>query len=102
MLAVMEYLDNDKAKLKECARLLRPGGGLLIIVPSWYAKPAPEFMSYRPNLVNPAEIRYHKRYCNKEALGALVRRVGGLQMQDHAYLQWKFNNKVFVYRTSEG
>jgi len=42
MFAVME---NDDAILKECARLLRPGGGLLITVPSWYAKPVLEFLS---------------------------------------------------------
>lgn len=95
MLAVMEHLENDEAILKECARLLRPGGGLLITVPSWYAKPVLEFLSYKLNLINPAEIRDHKRYYNKEDLVALVGGIDRLQLKNHAYFQWRFNNKIF-------
>ena len=97
MLAVMEHLDNDEAILEECARLLKPGGGLLITVPSWYAKPVLEFLSYKLNLINPTEIRDHKRYYNKEDLVALVDKVPSLQIREHAYFQWKFNNKVYIH-----
>jgi 2-polyprenyl-3-methyl-5-hydroxy-6-metoxy-1,4-benzoquinol methylase len=100
MLAVMEHLDNDEAILKECARLLRPGGGLLITVPSWYAKPVLELLSYRLNLINPDEISDHKHYYNKEDLVALVDKVPSLQLREHAYFQWRFNNRVFCRRTT--
>lgn len=95
MLAVMEHLENDEAILKECARLLRPGGGLLITVPSWYAKPVLEFLSYKLKLINPAEIRDHKRYYNKEDLITLISSIDGLQIQNHAYFQWRFNSRIF-------
>jgi 2-polyprenyl-3-methyl-5-hydroxy-6-metoxy-1,4-benzoquinol methylase len=98
MLAVMEHLENDEAILKECVRLLRTGGGLLITVPSWYAKPVLEFLSYKLNLINPAEIRDHKRYYNKEDLVALVASIDGLQLQNHAYFQWRFNNRLVLYK----
>jgi len=96
MLAVMEHLENDEAILKECARLLRPSGGLLITVPSWYAKPVLEFLSYKLNLINTSEIRDHKRYYNKEDLVALVDRVEGLQIKNHVYFQWRFNNRLYI------
>ena len=96
MLAVMEHLEDDEAILKECVRLLRPGGGLFVTVPSWYAKPVLEFLSYKLNLINPAEIRDHKRYYNKEDLISLVGRVDGLSMRHHSYFQWRFNNRVFL------
>ena len=96
MLAVMEHLENDENILRECARLLRPGGGLLITVPSWYAKPVLEFLSYRMNLINPEEIKDHKRYYNREDLMSLVEGVVGLRAAEHRYFQWKFNNRLFV------
>jgi len=99
MLAVMEHLENDEAILKECARLLRPGGGLLITVPSWYAKPVLEFLSYKLNLINPAEIKDHKRYYNREDLLRLLGRVAGLRIKEHSYFQLRFNNRLFCHRS---
>ncbi len=99
MLAVMEHLENDEAILAECARLLRPGGGLLITVPSWYAKPVLEFLSFRLKIINPEEIKDHKRYYNREDLAALIGRVDGLELQKHSYFQWRFNNQIFVQAT---
>jgi 2-polyprenyl-3-methyl-5-hydroxy-6-metoxy-1,4-benzoquinol methylase len=100
MLAVMEHLENDEAVLRECARLLRPGGGLLITVPSWYAKPLLEFLSYRLNLINPAEIRDHKRYYDREELADLAGTIENLEVKEHAYFQWRFNNRLFCQRLS--
>ena len=95
MLAVMEHLEDDEAMLKECSRLLRPGGGLFITVPSWYAKPVLEFLSYKLNLINPDEIRDHKRYYDRQDLFSLIERVDGLNLQNHVYFQWRFNNRIF-------
>lgn len=98
MLAVMEHLENDEAILKECARLLKPGGGLLITVPSWYAKPILEFLSFKLKLINPSEILDHKRYYNREDLIRITDKVNELQIKDHIYFQWRFNNRLFCQR----
>ena len=95
MLAVIEHLENDESILKECARLLRPGGGLLITAPSCYAKPVLEFLSFKLNLINPFEIRDHKRYYNKKDLLALINKIDGLVFSQHSYFQWRFNNMLF-------
>ena len=98
MLAVMEHLENDEAILKECARLLKPGGGLLITVPSWYAKPVLEFLSFKLKLINPYEILDHKRYYNREDLIRITDKVNELQIKEHIYFQWRFNNRLFCQR----
>jgi len=99
MLAVMEHLDNDQSILSECVRLLRPGGGILITVPSWRAKPVLEFLSYRMNLVNPSEIRDHKRYYNRRDLYDLFSSfTENLEIISHSYFQFGFNNCIFLRR----
>lgn len=98
MLAVMEHLENDEAILKECARLLKPGGGLLITVPSWYAKPVLEFLSFKLKLINPSEILDHKRYYNREDLIRITDKVNELQIKEHIYFQWRFNNRLFCQK----
>jgi 2-polyprenyl-3-methyl-5-hydroxy-6-metoxy-1,4-benzoquinol methylase len=98
MLAVMEHLENDRAILEECARLLRPGGGILITVPSWYAKPVLEFLAFRLHLVNPEEIKDHKRYYNRSELHRLIDSVDELEISEHSYFQWRFNNLLFCVR----
>lgn len=92
MLAVMEHLENDVAILQECARLLRPGGAVLITVPSWYAKPVLEFLSFKLNIINPDEIADHKRYYNRRDICRLGEVVDGLTLERHRYFQGLFNN----------
>lgn len=99
MLAVLEHLENDYLILEECARLLVPGGGLLITVPSRYAKHVLEFLAYKLRLINSDEIRDHKRYYNKQDVVSLVERVHGLNLQEHVYFQLGFNNRIFIKAT---
>ena len=98
MLAVLEHLDHPGDILKECARILRPGGGLFLTVPSWYAKPVLEFLAFKVGIVNPDEILDHKRYFNREDLYALFESTDGLDIEEHAYFQWRFNNRLFARR----
>jgi 2-polyprenyl-3-methyl-5-hydroxy-6-metoxy-1,4-benzoquinol methylase len=100
MLAVLEHIENDLDILKECARLLRPGGGLLITVPSWYAKPILEFLAYRLHVVNANEIRDHKRYYNRLDIEKLVKNVSPLTCVEHRYFQFGCNNRVFVRKNA--
>lgn len=99
MLAVLEHLEHPEAILKEIARLLRPGGGLLLTVPSWYAKPVLEFLAFRMGVVNPEEIRDHKRYFNRGDLLDIVDATPGLRVVKHEYFQWRFNNFLFAVRS---
>ena len=99
MLAVLEHLDHPGDILRECARVLRPGGGLFLTVPSWYAKPVLEFLAFRVGIVNPVEIRDHKQYFNREDLYTLFDATAGLELQEHAYFQWRFNNRAFAIRS---
>lgn len=96
MLAVLEHLQYPKEILNECSRLLRPGGGLLITVPSKYAKPVLEFLAFKVGIVNPDEIRDHKQYFNREDLFAIFKGIPSLKIIEHKYFQWRFNNKLFA------
>ena len=98
ILAVLEHLQHPEAILKEIKRLLRPGGGLLLTVPSWYAKPVLEFLAYRVGIINSEEIRDHKRYFNREDLFGLIGATPGLEVVRHEYFQWRFNNLMFAVR----
>ena len=99
MLAVLEHLESEDAIIRECSRLLRPGGGLLITVPTWHAKPVLEFLSFRLNLVNRHEILDHKRYYNRYDLIQLFNTYNEkLEIKTHRYFQFGFNNLIFLIR----
>lgn len=100
MLAVLEHLEHPGAIILECARLLRPGGGLLITAPSWYAKPVLEFMSFRLGIISPEEIADHKRYFNRDDLFDLFQHQPDLKIIEHRYFQWRFNNHVFAVKNN--
>jgi SAM-dependent methyltransferase len=94
MLAVLEHLDNPMAILAEISRVLRPGGRLLLTVPSWYAKPVLEFLAFRIGIVNADEIRDHKRYYSRAELFSLFVDIRGLTIESHVYFQGVFNNRL--------
>lgn len=98
MLAVMEHLDQPLSILRECARVLRPGGGILLTVPSWQAKPVLEFLAFRLGIVSPEEIRDHKRYFNRADLYRLFDQVDSLEISKHQYFQLGFNNQLFALK----
>jgi 2-polyprenyl-3-methyl-5-hydroxy-6-metoxy-1,4-benzoquinol methylase len=98
MLAVLEHLEYPREILSECSRLLRPGGGLLLTVPSKYAKPVLEFLAFKVGIVNRDEIMDHKQYFNREDLIALFKDIPSLRIVEHEYFQWRFNNKLFVVK----
>ncbi len=96
LLAVLEHLENEEAILQECSRVLKPNGGLLITVPSWNAKPILEFLSFRLGIVNPVEIRDHKRYYDKSDLYTLFEKLDHLKIEKHKYFQLGCNNLLFA------
>jgi len=98
MLAVLEHINDEVKILNECKRVLQPGGGILITVPSWRAKPILEFLSFNLGLINKSEIEDHKRYYNREDLLQLINKIDGLRLIEHRYFQFGMNNCVFLVK----
>jgi hypothetical protein len=78
---------------------LKPGGQLVLTVPSFAAKPVLEFLAFRVGIVSEAEIRDHKRYYDRWSLQQLFAG-SGLVIDVHRYFQLGMNN--FVVATREG
>jgi 2-polyprenyl-3-methyl-5-hydroxy-6-metoxy-1,4-benzoquinol methylase len=93
MLAVLEHLSRPRAVIVEIFRILKPGGRLVLTVPSNAAKPVLEFLAFRLGIVSAAEIRDHKCYYNKDLLRQVLSNTG-LVMEDHRYFQLGMNNFV--------
>lgn len=91
MLAVLEHLEHPKAILLEIYRVLRPGGKLVLTVPSKAAQPVLEFLAFRLGVVSRTEISDHKNYYDRESLTALLEEVG-LMVATHRYFQFWMNN----------
>jgi 2-polyprenyl-3-methyl-5-hydroxy-6-metoxy-1,4-benzoquinol methylase len=91
MLAVLEHLSHPGAVIAEVFRILKPGGRLVLTVPSTAAKPVLEFLAFRLGIVSAAEIRDHKCYYNRRLLHQLLAQ-SGLVMEAHHYFQLGMNN----------
>jgi 2-polyprenyl-3-methyl-5-hydroxy-6-metoxy-1,4-benzoquinol methylase len=97
LLAVLEHLAEPRAMVGEIARVLRPGGELVMTVPSVAARPVLEFLAYRLHIVSEAEIRDHKQYYSRRRLQALLQG-SGLRIEQHRYFQLGMNNLLVAAR----
>jgi 2-polyprenyl-3-methyl-5-hydroxy-6-metoxy-1,4-benzoquinol methylase len=93
MLAVLEHLDKPFEILREIERVLKPGGKLLVTVPSRIAQPMLELLSYKLKIIDETEIKDHKRYYNYSDLKALFSKTG-LRIDHHGYFQMGMNNML--------
>ena len=93
MLAVLEHLSHPREMVGEISRVLKPGGRLILTVPSKAAKPVLEFMAYRLGIVSEAEIRDHKCYYDRKSLTALFANTV-LDIERHRYFQFGMNNHL--------
>lgn len=91
MLAVLEHLEQPEAILREIHRVLRPGGQLVLTVPSKAAKPVLEFLAFRLGIVSRDEIADHKVYYNRKSLKELFN-LTGFSLRRHRYFQLGMNN----------
>jgi ubiquinone/menaquinone biosynthesis C-methylase UbiE len=98
MLAVLEHLDDEQPILQEIYRVLKPNGRLILTVPSVWAKPVLEFLSYRLKLVDEAEIRDHKRYYHRSRLRQVLIHEARFRSFNHRYFQLGMNNFCTVIK----
>ena len=76
MIAILEHLDNPLSILQEAKRVLKPGGVIIITVPTKASKPVLEFMAFYLHIIDEPAIRGHKRYYSKKDLGVLLETAG--------------------------
>ena len=76
LISVLEHLADPRFALHASARLLRPGGILLINVPTWLGKSFLEFFAFRLGLSPKVEMDDHKMYYSKRDLWPLLVQAG--------------------------
>ncbi|MFZ2189171.1 MAG: class I SAM-dependent methyltransferase [Candidatus Magasanikiibacteriota bacterium] len=73
--AVIEHLNKPLEFLQEVKRVLKPGGLLLITVPTVYAKPILEIMA-KLKIIDENEIKDHKCYYKKNQMEKILTESG--------------------------
>ncbi len=94
-LSVLEHLWHPLETLKECQRVLAPGGVCLINVPSWTGKRWLEFAAFRLGLSPRAEIDDHKCYYDPKELWPLLVSAG-FRPSDIRCFKHKFGLNTFA------
>jgi SAM-dependent methyltransferase len=74
--SVLEHLWEPVEVLEHCRRLARPGGVVLINVPTWLGKAFLEFSAFRLGTSPTAEMDDHKMYYVKHDLWPVLVRAG--------------------------
>lgn len=93
--SVLEHLPDPVAVLVQCRERLRPGGRLLINVPTWRGKQALEFSAFRLGLSPAEEMDDHKMYYDKRDLWPLLVR-GGFKPSRISLSYHKFGLNLFA------
>jgi len=75
-ISVLEHLWEPLEALREAHRLLRPGGVLVVNVPTWRGKRALELSAFRLGLSPAQEMDDHKAYYDLRDLWPLLVRAG--------------------------
>jgi SAM-dependent methyltransferase len=73
---VVEHLWEPELALHEMRRLLRPGGALIVNVPTWWGKRFLELAAFRLRLAPAEEMNDHKTYYDPRDLWPLLVRAG--------------------------
>jgi len=74
--SVLEHLWEPLETLRQCWRILAPGGLCLVNVPSWWGKVFLELSAFRLGLSPAAEMDDHKMYYDPRDLWPLLVRAG--------------------------
>lgn len=95
LISVLEHLVDPLAALESARRLLKPGGVLLINVPTWRGKLFLEFSAFRLGLSPKVEMDDHKMYYDKRDLWPLLVKAG-FQPSRIALRYHKFGLNLFA------
>ena len=101
MLAVLEHIEQEQAILSEIHRVLVPGGKLVLTVPSVWAQPVLEFLSFRVGIISRAEIEDHKRYYRRSSLRRALTQEQPFVSFLHRYFQLGMNNFCVVEKSRD-
>lgn len=94
-MSVLEHLWTPLDTIRECFRVVRPGGLCLFNVPSWRGKIFLEYSAFRLGLSPTAEIEDHKAYYDVRDLWPLLVRAGFLPRNIHCFSH-KFGLNTFA------
>jgi SAM-dependent methyltransferase len=94
-ISVLEHLWEPLTAVRECRRIVRPGGVCLFNVPSWRGKWFLEFSAYRLGLSPREEIEDHKTYYDVSDLYPLLVRAG-FRERDIQCFAHKFGLNTFA------
>ena len=75
-ISVLEHLWDPVQSLSHCHRVLKPGGRLLVNVPTWYAKPVLEMSAFKFGTSPACDMDEHKMYYSKRELWPLLVHAG--------------------------
>ena len=81
MISVLEHVWEPLDVLRECRRVLRPKGSLVLNVPNWRGKTFLELSAFRLKLSTPEGVEDHKTYYDKRDLWPLLVRSGFMPSQ---------------------
>lgn len=97
LVAVLEHMAKPVEILAEVKRIVRPGGVLLITVPTVPNKYVGEFLAYRLHLMDASSYRDHKVYYSKKLMRRHLSEAGfGLSRAHMNYFQLGMNLFVKV------
>jgi len=75
-ISVLEHVWEPLECLSHCHRILKPGGRLLVNVPTWWAKPVLELSAFKLGTSPACGMDDHKMYYSKRDLWPLLVRSG--------------------------
>jgi SAM-dependent methyltransferase len=93
--SVLEHLWDPLIALRACRAWLRPGGVLLVNVPTWRGKAFLEFSAFRLGLSPKCEMDDHKMYYDKRDLWPLLVQAGFAPSRIHLHYH-KFGLNLFA------